>query len=128
MGQMFATMRPYAPPPPPGVQPPPLWGREEHVRGLLGDRLGTLGAHRQMLRVDRFPDGAAWRDYFKANYGPTIAAYGALDGDAHRAATLDQDLAALAERHADDSGAMDWEYLLFTARKQQDRATSVPPR
>ena len=26
IGQMFATMKPYAPPPPPGAQPPPLWG------------------------------------------------------------------------------------------------------
>lgn len=28
IGQMFATMKPYAPPPPPGSQPPPLWGSE----------------------------------------------------------------------------------------------------
>ncbi|MDT4959268.1 MAG: hypothetical protein QOD31_3067, partial [Pseudonocardiales bacterium] len=26
IGQLFATMKPYAPPPPPGAQPPPLWG------------------------------------------------------------------------------------------------------
>ena len=39
IGQMFATMKPYAPPPPPGAQPPPLWGREEHVRELFGDRV-----------------------------------------------------------------------------------------
>ena len=26
IGQMFATMKPYAAPPPPGAQPPPLWG------------------------------------------------------------------------------------------------------
>src|SRR6185369_4677884 len=32
IGQMFATMKPYAPPPPPGAQPPPLWGRADHVR------------------------------------------------------------------------------------------------
>ena len=32
IGQMFATMKPYAPPPPPGAQPPPLWGDEAHVR------------------------------------------------------------------------------------------------
>ncbi|MGH3674856.1 MAG: class I SAM-dependent methyltransferase, partial [Mycobacterium sp.] len=35
IGQLFATMRPYAPPPPPGVQPPPLWGNESHVRRLF---------------------------------------------------------------------------------------------
>ncbi|AEG43935.1 class I SAM-dependent methyltransferase [Isoptericola variabilis] len=47
IGEMFATMRPYAPPPPPGAQPPPLWGDEAHVRELLGDRHlrddGTMG-------------------------------------------------------------------------------------
>jgi SAM-dependent methyltransferase len=36
IGQLFATMKPYAPAPPPGVSPPPMWGSEEHVRGLLG--------------------------------------------------------------------------------------------
>jgi SAM-dependent methyltransferase len=39
IGQMFATMKPYAAPPPPGAQPPPLWGDEDHVRELLGDRV-----------------------------------------------------------------------------------------
>ncbi len=29
IGQMFATMKPYLPPPPSGVQPPPLWGDED---------------------------------------------------------------------------------------------------
>ena len=42
IGQMFATMKPYAPPPPPGVQPPPLWGDEDHVRELLGDRVDQV--------------------------------------------------------------------------------------
>ena len=36
IGQLFATMKPFAPPPPEGAQPPPLWGNEEHVRDLLG--------------------------------------------------------------------------------------------
>ncbi|HET6393470.1 MAG TPA: methyltransferase domain-containing protein, partial [Blastococcus sp.] len=34
IGQLFATMKPYAPPPPPGASPPPKWGSEEHVLGL----------------------------------------------------------------------------------------------
>ena len=37
IGEMFKTMKPYAPPPPPGSQPAPLWGDENHVRDLLGD-------------------------------------------------------------------------------------------
>ena len=49
IGQMFATMKPYAPPPPAGAQPPPLWGDEEHVRALLGDRVTDVVARRQTL-------------------------------------------------------------------------------
>ena len=54
IGQMFAAMKPYAPAPPPGAQPPPLWGSEDHVRALLGDRVEELTMTRQALPVDRF--------------------------------------------------------------------------
>jgi hypothetical protein len=30
--RLFATMKPYAPRPRPGAQPPSLWGNENHVR------------------------------------------------------------------------------------------------
>ena len=75
VGQMFATMKPFMPPPAPGAQPAPLWGNEDHVRGLLAGRVTDFIAQRQTLRVDQFADGAAFRDYFKANYGPMVAAY-----------------------------------------------------
>ncbi|MEK8225097.1 class I SAM-dependent methyltransferase [Oerskovia sp. M15] len=54
IGQMFATMKPFAPPPPAGSQPPPLWGDEEHVRALLGDRVTDVRAQVQQLDVTRF--------------------------------------------------------------------------
>jgi SAM-dependent methyltransferase len=120
IGQMFAAMKPYAPPPPPGVQPPPLWGREDHVRTLLGDRVTDITAIRQTVTIDRFADPEAFRDYFKARYGPTIAAYRGIAGDPDRVAAIDHDLTELARRH--DRGArttvMDWEYLLLIARKR----------
>ncbi|WP_343871444.1 class I SAM-dependent methyltransferase, partial [Agromyces bracchium] len=34
IGRMFAAMKPFNAPPPAGVQPPPLWGDEQHVREL----------------------------------------------------------------------------------------------
>ena len=123
IGQMFATMKPYAPPPPPGAQPPPLWGREEHVRALLGDQVTDVTARRQTLQVSRFGSPEDFRDYFKANYGPTIAVYRALADDPERAAALDAELADLARRHDLGTGSsqntvMEWEYLLLTARKR----------
>lgn len=120
IGQMFAIMKPYAPPPPPGAQPPPLWGREDHVRSLLGDRVTAISAQRGTLRVGMFGSPEDFRDYFKARYGPTVAAYRGIADDPARTAALDHDLAELARRH--DQGTtttvMDWEYLLLTSRKE----------
>ena len=113
IGQMFATMKPYAPAPPPGAQPPPLWGDEAHVRALLGDRVGEVSARRQNVDVP-FGSGVEFRDYFKARYGPTIAVYRNLADAPDRSAELDRDLARLGDRYVDDA-AMSWEYLLLTA-------------
>ena len=123
IGQLFATMKPYAPPPPPGASPPPLWGSEEHVRGLLGDRVRDVVARRQLLTVDRFGTPEELRDYFKARYGPTIAVYRSLADQPDRAAALDHDLAELGRRFAKDGGITEWEYLLLTART---RPAAVP--
>ncbi len=119
IGQLFATMKPYAPPPPPGAQPPPLWGKEEHVRELLGDRVTDVVARREPLTVDRFESAEHWRDYFKANYGPTIAVYKNIADDPEKVAALDAELVELARRFAvgEGSSVMGWEYLLLTAHK-----------
>jgi ubiquinone/menaquinone biosynthesis C-methylase UbiE len=119
IGQMFATMKPYAPPPPPGAQPPPLWGNEDHVRELLGDRVEQVHTETRAVRVTHLATPEAFRDYFKLNYGPTISTYRAIAEDPERVVALDRDLADLARRSdtGTDSTVLDWEYLLFTARK-----------
>jgi hypothetical protein len=110
-------MKPYMPPPPPGAQPPPLWGREDHVRELLGDRVTDVVTERRTLTVDQFATGAEFRDYFKNVYGPTIAAYRNIEGDADRTAALDADIARVGDGFLENSDTMEWEYLLLTARK-----------
>jgi SAM-dependent methyltransferase len=123
IGQMFATMKPYAPPPPPGSQPPPLWGREDHLRSLLGDGVRDVVAERRTIPVGLFRRPEDFRDYFKAHYGPTIAVYRGIAEDPQRTAALDAELAELARRHDQGAGngagstVMEWEYLLFTARR-----------
>jgi ubiquinone/menaquinone biosynthesis C-methylase UbiE len=120
IGQLFAAMKPYAPPPPPGAQPAPLWGNEEHVRELLGDRVSEVEVRRQTLEVTRFDVPEDFREHFKTNYGPTIATYRNIAEDPERVASLDQALADLARRNDRGNGktVLDWEYLLVTARKR----------
>lgn len=119
IGQMFATMKPFVAPPPPGAQPPPLWGSEDHVGALFGDRVSAVSSSRQMVTVDCFATPEGFRDYFKSCYGPAVAAYRGLAEDAERVAALDAGLADLARSRdrGTASTVMDWEYLLFTARK-----------
>ena len=118
IGQMFATMKPYAPPPPPGAQPPPLWGDESHVRSLLGDRVTDVDARKQNLAVDRFGSPEEMREFFKRTYGPTIAVYSNIAAEPDKVAALDRELADLAGRYFDaETGTMEWEYLLFTATR-----------
>jgi ubiquinone/menaquinone biosynthesis C-methylase UbiE len=116
IGQVFATMKPYAPPPPPGASPAPLWGRADHVRDLFGERVTDLVAHQRNLPVDRFTDGGEFRDFMKSYYGPTIAVYDFIADDPAKVAALDADLAAVADRFLTDR-SMEWEYLLITARR-----------
>ena len=127
IGQMFATMKPYAPPPPPGAQPPPLWGSEDHVRALFGDEVTEVRATREKLRVDLFDGAEGFRDYFKSKYGPTIVVYRSIAEEPERVAALDRDLIELASAFEVSGGDasdqpptrhMEWEYLLLTARKR----------
>ena len=103
---------------PRGGRPLPVPGSRDGA--LLGDQVTNITARRQAVRVEAFTTPEEFRDYFKARYGPVIAAYRGLADDAQRTAALDRDLASLASRH--DSGSvamiMEWEYLLITAEKR----------
>ena len=108
VGELFRTMKPYAPPPPPGAQPAPLWGDEDHVRALLGDRVTDVVAQRQTLTTDLFATPEAWRDYWKTVYGPTIAVYRHIGDDPQEVAALDarpdRSRRAVRPRHRVDDG------------------------
>lgn len=73
IGGLFRTMGPFAPPPPPGAKPPPLWGSEEHLGTLFGDRVSFETLERRTLEVNAFEHPLDWGEHFKERYGPTIA-------------------------------------------------------
>ena len=54
IGGLFRTIGPFAPTPPPGAQPPPLWGGEDHLRELFGDRVELEKLERDVLEVTAF--------------------------------------------------------------------------
>ena len=101
--------------------PAPLWGDEEHVRGLLGDRVADLEMRRREIVIDHCPTAEEFREYWKRNYGPTIAAYKFNADQPERVAALDRDfLAFFTEWNRSSTPgttAYPAEYLLVTARK-----------
>jgi ubiquinone/menaquinone biosynthesis C-methylase UbiE len=121
IGQMFATMKPFAPPPPPGAQQPPLWGSEQHIRELFGSRITDVKAEKRTVAIRSFHHPEDFLHYFKSHYGPTISVYKFLGEDADKANALDKALTELAdtylEAHGDATAQMEWEYLLLTAKK-----------
>ena len=89
--EFFELFGRYAPPPPPGALPPVLWGSEEHVRELFGDRLASLELTRRHY-VERSPGGpAAYCDFFKQTFGPVVGLDASLADRPDRLAALDRD-------------------------------------
>lgn len=110
IGELFRVMKPYAPPPPPGAQPGPLWGDADHVRSLFGDRVTGHEFDITTVAVTAFDTGTAFREFFKKHYGPTIVTYGTIADDPARVAELDAAIDELAD-HYIAGGRMEWEYL-----------------
>ena len=74
IGALFRMIGPFAPPPPPGAQSPPLWGSEAHLAELFGDRVAFRPHERDLLEIIAFERPRDYGEHFKARYGPTIAA------------------------------------------------------
>ena len=121
IGELFRTMSPFMPAPPPGASPPPLWGSEEHVSELFGPAVTDLATTRDFLPVGIFDQPVDFREYFKERYGPTIVAYRNLLGEPERADELDAALEALFDRSnlavGGEPARYELEYLLAVGRR-----------
>jgi 2-polyprenyl-6-hydroxyphenyl methylase/3-demethylubiquinone-9 3-methyltransferase len=123
IGDLFKTLAPYAPPPPPGASPAPLWGDEDHVRRLFGGQVTDLQTRPQRIVMGRGLEPLEFRAYGKRHYGPTIAVYRHNADRPDRTAELDEDflrfLTAWRYDDGDRAGAgYPAEYLLVTAQKR----------
>ena len=114
VGALFRTMCPFAPAPPPGAQPPPLWGSEQHIAELFGEHVDFGLLERDVLEVTAFEHPRDFGEHFKARYGPTIAAR-ANAAKTGREAELDAALDELCEewnRGTSGDARFEMEYLL----------------
>jgi ubiquinone/menaquinone biosynthesis C-methylase UbiE len=117
-GDFFRLLAPYAPPPPPGARPPLLWGRDEHVRQLFGDRVQSLKLTRHEY-VETASSAREYFEFFKHTFGPMVAICASLADRLARAGEFEAqflDFVARWNRGA-PGGAIQipYEYLLVVA-------------
>lgn len=93
IGRLFATMAKHAPPPP-GMDPPLLWGTEERLRELFGDGISDLRIEERRSRQP-FRSVDHYLDFFRTYLGPTKVAYERVGPDGEEA--LNSDLRAFLE-------------------------------
>jgi SAM-dependent methyltransferase len=94
IGELFKLIGRYIPPPA-GVKSPALWGTEERLRELFGNRVASLDARRKYF-VFRYRTPRHWLDTFRTYYGPMHKAFGALD--AQKQESLAGDMIGLVQR------------------------------
>jgi SAM-dependent methyltransferase len=94
VGELFRTIGGYLPPPP-GLQPPTLWGTEDRVRQLLGGA-ETVRCERRTFFM-HFRSATHYVEFMADHYGPMLKAFEAV-GDTRRN-ELAADLEGVAERY-----------------------------
>ena len=77
-GELFTLTGAFMPPPPPGVEAPPLWGVEAHI----DEAFGAAGARPRLTRESigfPFPDLDAAVQRYADDLGPMVAARAVLE-------------------------------------------------
>jgi SAM-dependent methyltransferase len=116
VGQMFMAVAKHAPPPP-GVQPPLLWGTEDHLREYFGDGISDLRIERKSSRQG-FRSADHWMDFFRTYFGPTMVAFERVGPEGE--AALEADLRAFLEESntaGDRALVLEPEYLEVIATR-----------
>ncbi|HET9949811.1 MAG TPA: methyltransferase domain-containing protein [Longimicrobiales bacterium] len=119
--RFFELVGRWAPPPPPdGARPPLLWGDEDYLRDLFGERLDALEVTPRTY-VERAAGGPAeYRELFLTTFGPIIAIREGLAPD--RRSAFERDLAEFAEQSnagaPGEEAEYPYAYALVVARRR----------
>ena len=120
IGDLFKTMKPFAAPPPAGAQSPPLWGSEEHLASLFGDRVSFEKTRRASLEITAFTKPREYGEHFKAYYGPTIATLANAEKNG-QTAELTQAIDEFCDRWnlgTEDQARFEQEYLISVGTRR----------
>ncbi len=116
VGGMFMTVAKHAPPPP-GLNPPLLWGTEERLRELFGAGISDLSVERRISRQP-FRSADHYLDFFRTYFGPVKVAFERVGSDGEEA--LENDLHAYLEQAntaGDRALVLEAEYLEVVATR-----------
>jgi SAM-dependent methyltransferase len=116
VGRMFKTIAKHAPPPP-GVNPPLLWGTEERLRELFGEGVSDLRIERRLSRQP-FRSVDHYLDFFRTYFGPIKRAFERVGSEGEGALT--EDLTGVLEEAntaGDRALVLEAEYLQVVATR-----------
>ena len=117
-GELFVLTGRFMPPPPPGVQPPPLWGDQGHVREVFGAAGVEPSLTRETVELG-FPSVEEMVRHYAEDFGPFLMARAALEPQGRWEEFL-AEFAALVpgfNRAEDGSARIHADYLLITAER-----------
>ena len=114
LADFFVILMKHTGGPPPGTVPPVLWGNEEHVRELFGDRIVGMRVERRVSK-QAFRSPEHYLDFFRTYFGPLKMAFDKVGPDG--APALEADLLAYLEKVNSNERALvlEPEYLQLVA-------------
>ena len=116
VGRMFAVNGRYAPPPPPGVEPPAKWGHLDTIRERLGAAVKDVSFTRGEMMVQALSP-AHYRQFMETSFGPSKKLNAMLEqSDPAKAQQLRREVEALAAEYWAD-GFLRQGYLATRATK-----------
>jgi SAM-dependent methyltransferase len=118
IGEVFKILGRYLPKPPAYASAPPLWGDEQHVRGLFAGT-GIEPVFARGHNPWRFESPEHWVAFMETQYGPLVKARAKLTAEG-RWSDCRAEILAMAERRneaTDGSLLLAAEYLIVTGVK-----------
>jgi SAM-dependent methyltransferase len=112
---LFKLTGSFLPPPPAGVQPPPLWGVDSHVKDVFGAAGVTPDIAQETVELQFASEQDAVDDYAN-NFGPFVTARTVLEPQGRWAEFLEglADLVHRFNRSADGTVRLSSEYFVIT--------------